>query len=301
MIDDTTPATMNRRGALARIGAPVAAASALHLLPGTALAASADVPAGGSHEAMLDSTPQDRLRSFMMMRGALDDQLVIYYLQGQYFGLVDGETTPLCGLLSATVSRYRKAADGGYVGARGEISLLTDLVTGEVIHALRNPYTGETAEAPARGYPPSAVKINPELQIHINESSGEKLDNTIGPIFRNGDDVWVSEVNAARTQLPGGKVSLYNEVINYRAHAADFVRPDAMRVPCDMSFTSTVSWRSWMKMGDRPGQMLAVGAGTYVSAMDQIPGAWLDEMERTGALIVRDPIAFLDPVWAGLG
>lgn len=282
---------IGRRDALGLIGGASALAAA-PAMSSIAIAAPAAKPLG--------TTAADRLRTFMMMRGALDDRLVICWIQGQYFGLVDGEMTLLCGIVNATLSRYRRQSDGGYVGARGEISYITDPVSGRIVRQVRNPYTGAMVDTPARGYPPSVVHINPDLKIRINEHSGEKLENTTSAPFQNGPDVWVSEVNAARTQLPSGKVSLYNEIVNYRAKAADFHRPNAKRVPCDMSFSSVVSWRSWMGMGDRPGQMMAIGAGNYVSRIEELPAVWLDETRRTQPDVVNKPLAFLEPAWATL-
>lgn len=246
-------------------------------------------------------SPSEKLRMFIMMRGSLDDSLVLSWNQGQYFGLIDGETTPLCGIINATLSRYRRRADGGYDGARGEISFITDLESGQIVRQIRNPYTGAMVDTPARGYPPSIVHINPDLKIRINENNGEKLENTTSAPFRNGADVWMSEANAAKTQLPNGKISLYNEIINYRARSADFARPGAARVACDTSFTSLVSWRSWLQMGDRPGRMLAVGTGTYVRHIEELPKIWLEEMRRTQPEVIAQPLAFLQPAWARLG
>ena len=42
-------------------------------------------------------------------------------------------------------------------------------------------------------------------------------------------------------------------------------------MPCDIAFTNTVSWRSWMGMGDRPGGTVVRGFGTKIAGLDALP------------------------------
>jgi hypothetical protein len=71
--------------------------------------------------ASISSDPAARLEMFMMMRGALDDKLVIGCLTGRYYGIVDAQLKLLFGLVSATFSRYRPALGGGHAIERAGI------------------------------------------------------------------------------------------------------------------------------------------------------------------------------------
>ncbi len=243
------------------------------------------------------TNPQDRMRTFMLMRGALDDRLVMHWLQGRYYGLVDGEVTPLFGLLSAQFSRFRSDGEGGYFNVRAEASFITNSDTGQSIREIRNPYTGATMTAPARNYPPSSPHIRADLKFDIVQQPGATLRHEVEGIFANGSDVWISEISTAKTPVPNAKPSLYNEMLSYHARAADLQRRGAKRVPCNISFTNTVSWRSWMNMGDHPGHLLVVGAGRYVDSMDELPPAWLRAARAAELALVQDPLAVLAPVW----
>ncbi|WP_328591563.1 DUF1838 family protein [Glacieibacterium frigidum] len=243
------------------------------------------------------AAPADKLRALMLMRGALDDRLVIYWLRGRYFGLVDGEVKPLFGVVNACFSRYRAHPDGGFIGARGEVSHYTDFDTGEVVGSVRNPYDGRIMEPPPRGYPPSPVRIEADSSISIKEMPGMEFANAIHDIEVTGDDARMFERNASKVPLPGGKASLYNEMVTYRARVADLRKPGANRVPCDINFTNTVSWRSWMGMADHPGHMLAVGSGAFVARVADLPAAWLKATAATQPELLGNPQAFLDPVW----
>ena len=262
-------------------------------------AASAAMPAlaANANARVAITSPQDRMRTFMLMRGALDGRLVMHWLQGRYYGLVEGEVTPLFGLLSAQFSRFRPDGEGGYYNVRAEASFITNTDTGEAISEIRNPYTGAMMTAPARNYPPSSPHIRADLTFDIVQQPGAKLLHEVQGIVTNGGDVWISEISTAKTPVPNAKPSLYNEMLTYHARAADLQRRSAKRVPCDISITNTVSWRSWMNMGDHPGHLLVVGAGKYVDSIDELPPAWMRAARAAKLPLADDPLAVLAPVW----
>jgi Protein of unknown function (DUF1838) len=257
---------------------------------GPALAANADAR-------VAITSPQDRMRTFMLMRGALDDRLVMHWLQGRYYGLVEGEVTLLFGLLSAQFSRFRPDGEGGYYNVRAEASFITNTDTGEAISEIRNPYTSAMMTAPARNYPPSSPHIRADLSFDIVQQPGAKLLHEVQGIVTNGGDVWISEISTAKTPVPNSRPSLYNEMLTYHARSGDLQRRGAKRVPCDISITNTVSWRSWMNMGDHPGHLLVVGAGQYVDSIDELPPAWMRAARAAKLPLADDPLAVLAPVW----
>lgn len=244
--------------------------------------------------------PRDRLRTYMLMRGALDDRLVIHWLHGRHYGLVDGEITPLFGLLSAQFSRFRPDSEGGYFCVRAEASFFTNPDTGEAVREVRNPYNGTIVAPPARNYPPSSPRIRADLTFDIVQQPGAELRHEVEGFFANGGDLWISELSTAKTPVRNAKPSLYNEMLTYHARLADLMRRDANRVPCDISFTNTVSWRSWMNMGEHPGHLLVVGAGEYVDSIDELPGGWLRAARAEKLALLADPRAVLAPVWNSL-
>jgi hypothetical protein len=112
-------------------------------------------------------TPAGRLRAFMLMRGALDDRLVIGFVSGRYYGVVDDEMKPLYGVVAATFGRYRPRADGGYDGASYEIPFFTDLETGAPLERWLNPYTGETVAVPQTALPPAPIVITADMSVRV--------------------------------------------------------------------------------------------------------------------------------------
>ena len=242
-------------------------------------------------------TPEGKLRALIMMRGALDDRLVIYWLRTQYYGLVDGEITPMCGVVNACFSRYRPHKDGGYIAARGEAAHFTDFETGDVVASIRNPYTGMAMQPPVRSPSPSPVRIQANSTITVAEGPGLQFRNVVDDVEVIGNEVLLRERSMSRLPIPGGKPSLYNELLTYRAKASDMAQPDMKRPPCTTSVATTVSWRSWMGMGDRPGHVLAVGVGSFETSPDELPDSWTKATAVTHPDLLRNPADYLSPVW----
>jgi hypothetical protein len=272
----------------------VCGAAAALALPQASFAAAAAAAGATANPAAIP----DKLRTLLMMRGALDDRLVMHWIRGRCYGLVDGAMTPLFGVVNACFSRYRAREGGGFFGARGEVTYYTDFGSGEVVQTALNPYTNAAMPLPARGYPPSPVRIQADATIAISEAPGVEFRNVVDDPQVSGNDVSLCESSMAKTPLPGGGVSLYNEVLTYRAKANDLARTDLKRVACDIAVTSTVSWRSWMGMGDRPGVLLTVGTGSFVSSIDELPPAWVKAASQSRPELLANPLAFLDPAWS---
>ena len=276
--------------------------SALGLLGGLATAVSAPRGAMAATGSIAGyDTPDGKLRALIMMRGALDDRLVIYWLRSQYFGLVDGAITPMLGMVSASFSRYRPHKDGGYVAARGEAAYFTDFQGSDVQASVRNPYTGQMMQTPERSPHPSPVRIQADSTISVAEGAGLQFKNVVEDVEIVGGDVLLNERSMSTLPIAGSKPSLYNEIVTYRATAADMADPAVKRPACTTSVTTTISWRSWMGMGDRPGHILAVGAGGFVSSIDQLPPSWIRATSRLHPDMLKDPVAYLAPVWNSMG
>jgi hypothetical protein len=284
--------SVGRRGAIGLIGV------------GTALAS-----VGGSSRALAASRkpidfgdPQQRLKGYMLMRGALDDRLVIGCVSGQYFGVVDGEMTPLFGVVSATFTRFKPRAGGGYDGVSLEVAYFTDPVTGKAMAEYRNPVTGETVAVPPGGLPAAKISILPDLSLKLGrEVPGLKLDHSVLPAQVRGDDIWIPELTRTAVTIPGVPQPFrYSEMTTLHARRSELEAVGAKQVTCDTSFTNVVSWRHWLKMGDRPGHMMAIGAGRYGATIETLPPAWIEATRAQRPEIIANPSALLDPLWKTL-
>ena len=233
------------------------------------------------------------------MRGALDDRLVIGFLSGRYNGVMDGELTPLFGVFSATFSRYRPK-DEGYEVVGFEQAYFTDLDTGQALHQWKNPYTREMVEVPITSSPPMKLFIGPDLRIHGADTlpANVKFDMSASTPEIIGDEIFFIERLYASRAAEGRSPRFgYNENTTLRAKLADVERDTSANAPCQTNFDAIVSWRPWLKMGDRPGCMSAFGHGGYGAAMENLPKLWLDATAAIRPELLSDPEAILEPLW----
>lgn len=235
----------------------------------------------------------------MMMRGALDERLVIGYVSGSYFGVVDAEMTPLWDVVGATFARYRKQPDGSYEGVTGEIAHFLDPRTGEAPGRFMNPYTGKWIIDPRRNMPPSRITILPSLDLKVPDLlPGTRFDHRINTPQVRGNDVWITEVTRVGMPGPVGKKAFhYNEMITMHARLDDLIHTDLPRVPCSTAFTNVVDWRPWMEMEGHPGHLTAIGSGRYGVSISELPQGWIEATRKQFPAILDNPGSLLDGVW----
>jgi hypothetical protein len=242
----------------------------------------------------------DALPWFIKMRGALDDRLTIGFLSGRYDGFVDGERTPLFGLFSATFSRYRANKDG-YEVFGFEQAYFTDLKTQEVLRQFTNPYTGEVVDVPVTSSSPSELSVSSDLRFHSSNKlpANVKLDMFASPPEFIGNEVFfVEQLYASRDPEGNTPRFSYTENTTLRSKVADVKRTNTASAPCQTSFDAVVSWRPWLKMGDRPGCMTAFGHGSYGVDLTELPRPWLDATTKIRPELLSNPAAVLDPLWS---
>ncbi|WP_170065786.1 DUF1838 family protein [Novosphingobium guangzhouense] len=246
-------------------------------------------------------TPSERFRAYMMMRGALNEQLVIGYVSGSYFGVVDAEMTPLWDVVGATFARYRKQPDGSYAGVTGEIAHFLDPQTGEAPGRFLNPYTGKWNIDPRRNMPPSRITLLPSLEMAVpNLVPGTHFDHVIHTPQVRGSDVWMTEVTRVGMPAAAGRRPFhYNEMITMHARTDDLARTDLPRVPCSTAFTNVVDWRPWMEMDGHPGHLTAIGSGRYGVSLSELPQRWIEATRKQFPAILDDPGSLLDSIWKG--
>ncbi|OYY72568.1 DUF1838 family protein [Sphingomonas sp. 28-63-12] len=283
---------IGRRAAMGLIGCGAAVGS-------MALAAPSGARVAGARRSFNFADPAEQLRAFMMMRGALDDRLVIGGLSGRYFGVVGAQLTPMFGVVSATFTRYRPAPGGGYEAVGAEFAYFTDPVSGVAIGPYRNPYTGETVMVPSGGTPLSRIFIGSDMALRLESKiPGLSFENTVSPPEVRGNDVWFSELTRTSSPVPGKAEAFhYSESTILHARLNELNAFGAKRVRCETNFTNVVSWRPWLKMESHPGHMMAVGVGSYGRAVNELPAAWIAATRVHHPELLVDPASVLAPLW----
>lgn len=287
--------SIDRRTAITGMTATAAGAVAALAQAGPAMAARA----GEADPA----EPAGRQRTFMMVKGALDDRLIIRWISARYHAVIDDAITPMYNTHSATFSRHRRVTDGphagGYELVSAEIAWFTDIATGQPLDRWYNPYIGRDVTIPPGGLRPSRQMIAPDLSIHL-EQDAEGIDVTyeVLPFEIHGDDLWITERTRTAVARPGGKKPFrYSQNSIYRTRRSDLARRGARHVTSDVSFTNVCGWRPYLEMGDHPGHMMSIGIGQQGAVFANIPEEWKAATRQRQPDIFADPSRLLAPLW----
>jgi hypothetical protein len=269
----------------------------LQMLGGLSLGATA-IPTFGAGELQFDNPP-DFLTAITKMRGSTDDRLVMGWVIGTRYAVVNHKATPMMGILAATFSRYRKINPTTYEARALEIAYFTDLRTGKRLETWQNPFTGKTVEVPLTRMGPARLLMTADgLQVETTgEASGMVLHHSFRPAVIQGDFVWITEEINVEGLRPGAesKPFVYNEMSTYQSRLSDLENPALATVPTHIQFHGLVTYRPWMGFGESPGHTTAQGAGLRVERVEDLPPYYLELTERLHPGVLDDPLAALDP------
>ncbi len=298
------PTSIPRRSLLAGIATTAAAAATAAALPATA----SDATRRGAEPRQAPAQPPDlhdpkaQLKTLIRMRGALDDRLVISFLEGVYYGVMETRIRPLYGLSAGLFRQYRARPDGGYDFANFELVYVTDLDSGELLTEFRNPYSNRTGKPPQTRLGPTRLTITPTLEVRRPGAAERAPSQTSFHRFRPphvvGDDVWIVEESAV--QAPPPMNFAFNEVLSYRASLRDLSDPTLARVRTDVQFTPVIGWRPWQGMDGfdgPPSHVMGVCAGRVVTGFDELPSRYREWTARFHPDVAADPLKALAEAW----
>jgi hypothetical protein len=289
---------VNRRDWLTGSAVALALAPAAEAGPRPAFASpkAVDVAAGLGGAALLDA--------FVRMRGRTDGGLAYGWLRSQRCTVIDGDVTPLCGVVAGAVQRFERIAPTVYEATILEVAHYTDPQSGALLDTVTMPGTGQVVKVPAYRFGPvkarfavahdeweefeppqggsGATQFVPKSSVHLLRS--------IEPATAVGDDVCLraneyGRVYPDRTRPP---TVYYREWMVWQARAADLARRTAL-VPAHYAYTALTSWRPWMKMGDVRGHTLDSGHGAKAASWAECPAEFLALTRQRHPDILDDP------------
>jgi hypothetical protein len=270
----------------------------LWLLSAGGLALSAGGPAsGGARSPGLDD-PDRLLTAFMRLAGSLDERLIIWWMDGLRYGIVDARAKLLFGMQVGMFHRFFRQPDGSYKLAMFELTYYTDLETGELLEEFSNPYTGDTDRV-------SHVRLGPEIRHQTVHGLADPENpmvhdyhSQLGPALIRGDDVWIPTDVEATIRFPNPKAPeiRLNHYTTVHGQLSAALNPDLVSAPATLAFQNILKWEPFMRMGDRPGHMMSRAAGRKLESMDELPPAYLAMAKRQHAKLIADPVATLEPL-----
>lgn len=234
------------------------------LLAASAMALSAQVQA-------LDlSTAAGRTEALVKMRCSLDPaEHVLLWWEGTLFAQEPGKKAqPLLGFEGYNICRSEKLEDGTWRLFTRELTFYRDLATGQIVDHWDNPFTGERNEvlhvandpvntvlnAPGRDIPLPFARAGGQVMLTLNIPLA--YPNPLSP----------AEFPAESS----GPLYVGSEHFMFFAPEAAMADPALDQVPVTYGWTRVGPWLPWMKLGQRPGQLLYVGQGTK-RTLDELP------------------------------
>ena len=239
--------------------------------------------------------PGALLTTFMRLAASLDDRLVIWWMDGIRYGVVDAICRPLHGMQVGMFHQFERQPDGTYRFAIFELTYYTDLDTGALLTTYANPYTGKTDSV-------IHVRLGPTVRVQTAEGltvspepAIREYHSRLGPVTVQGDRIWVRTDVEARIVLPLPKapeiiLNHYTTLGGLLVEATDETRAS---VPADLSFQNIIRWEPWMRMGDRPGHLMSRAIGRKLATVEELPADYLAMAERKHPEYLRDPRGIL--------
>ena len=205
---------------------------------------------------------EDSSAAFLRLRCSLNARDQIYsWWTGTIYARIPGQVIkPIMGFEGYNVCRTVKKANGDYQLITREVTYYRDLKTGKIIEHWDNPYTGKTDAVMQVHNDP----VNATMPAH--GSTAYKMPwKVMGGDVMLLIDVPLSYPNAlSPTAFPeesSGDQYIASEHFGFFAKLSDMNNPALDSVPYVNSWFRTGPWLPWMKMGQRPGDLIYSGEG----------------------------------------
>jgi hypothetical protein len=239
--------------------------------------AAAPPPGTGTTAAPLKfATPEDELRAFIRMKGALEPvDVPLWYFGTLYAQMPDGTSSPLLGFQGLEYARFEQRPDGAYRMLETMTTCFTDPVTGEFIDEFRNPITGKVNRVvsnmgSAESYEFATTHAQPLFGKYTRPNTGLGTTWAVTPTH-----AWMSY----RRTYPDVWPKPSSEYITFHA-PREAVDGGSGFVPATFFSTTVLPWFKWLEMGDRPGWTLWHANGYKFRTLDEMPRALIARLEQ---------------------
>jgi len=237
--------------------------------------------------------PDELLQAYQRLSGALDDRLIIWWMSGTRYGVVNAQSRALYGMQVGMFHHWFRQADGSFKAAFFELTYYSDPVTGQLLREFTNPYTGQTNKV-------RHVRLGPEIR-HLTIDGLISPDNPLvhdyrsdlGPALVNGNNLWIpTSVEATiRFPKPTAPEILLNIYTTVQGKLDDAMNTSIRSAPCTFEFHNVLKWEPWMQMADHAGHMMSTASGRKLESLANLPADYLGMAEEVHGKYIADPTA----------
>ena len=283
---------IGRRDTLALL----AAGSAATMLPMPARAAM-----GGAAALPVDD-PLWTARAYARLEGDVAGAKVWECVDGYIVGVTPNDLPRvLTGFSQVKCSRMTDNRDGSFTHRYGGVYMFTDLETGALLDAWRNPYNGRETRPFHYRSGPSETLITPTgLKSLANRAApGAPLKLSW---FRLGDDVWARSNSATwfpsflmpdhwPLESPGTRM-ISGFLLSWKTSARALLDPTVTSLPSELYTSAQSNWLPWMLMGTSPGLAMYHVVGRKLARFADIPERTRQMAEKLHPSYLEDPFGF---------
>jgi hypothetical protein len=246
--------------------------------------------------------PTRLLEAYQRLSGSFDDRLVIWWMSGTRYGVVNVQSTALYGMEVGMFHRWYRQPDGSFKAAFFELTYYTDLNTGELLHEFENPYTAKKNRV-------RHVRLGPEIRtltttglISPDNPMVHNYQSSLGPAVTSAGRVWIPTSVEATIKFPKptAPTILLNLYTTVQGKLADAFNQKLVSAPCTFEFHNILKWEPWMQMGDHPGHMMSTASGRKMESLDELPASYIAMASEVHPRYIADPIASLEKYAAQL-
>lgn len=217
------------------------------------------------------SKPEDNLAAFVKVRGSTnEEEEVFFYASGTIYSFISGERdVPILGFEMYNVGKMKKV-DGGYHLLTREVGFYKDLKSGEIIEKWYNPWIKDTCEVIQVWNDPVNQKFMLQSERGLWGVPFQEHDDRVvmySDIFLH----YPSPLKVA--EFPENSASdMYEaaELFQFFFSKKDLNNPALNSIPVEVSWTRVGPFLPWMRMGQRPGNLVYQCRGFKATG----PNAW---------------------------
>jgi hypothetical protein len=228
--------------------------------------------------------PAGNMRAFIKARASLDSRDAVTWFTGSVYAWIPGAPArPVFGMEGYNVARAVEV-EGGYDLLSREAVFYLDPPTREVLDLWTNPFTGEEVEVVHIWNDP----VNQQFRLEGPRGPWHvPITGIGGDLFFNVDVFLAYPSPLPRHRFPeSSQDDLYQaaELFQFFCKRADIEDPGVLSAPAQVSWTRLGPWLPFMRMGDRPGQLV------YHCRGSKLAGGYGDLPEWIRARVeARDP------------
>jgi hypothetical protein len=240
---------------------------------------------------MAAETQEFDAQQWVKTRSSLDpSQSNFLVWSGAIYAFVPGEKrNRLFRMVGMSVSRCIPTDEGVWDFTSRELTYYLHPETGEILRKWENPWTGELL-------PVMHVANNP-VQGHFKRKFPALVDGSDTTFVFDLFSTYPNPLAADPKFADYSPNPTYQaaELFKITVPTEDLLNPEILSISkLQLSWDRIGPWVPWMKMGDRPGQLIYSAYGSKVNGFSELPQLLRDEIDTRVPLYKDAPPSFLD-------